>query len=553
MKLPSDSRRLTLFAQELIDQCLNDREDRRMWARQWRQLYYSGSLSGVPSKYNRCFSHVDKLSSFIFSPADVRYSLDFEGGYLGQWREKVRVGERYLNRQFNRQGCGESFAEANQISLVEGTALVKLTWGPGGKLAPWSIRPSFFGVLRPDIQELDRQEAFVHSFYVTPDAFRRMIINHPDRAELLLQVAVMGSPQSIADLAGDSYFYEMVTNGIGQLSYQGAPTGGAGRVNLAIPPAPALAPDVASDLIRLDDLWVWDDDRSDWTTIRIADPGILIEGKYRRRNLSDIKGRHPFVKVCSNPVPGSFWGRSELSVLSEPQTQINRLMDNIAMIYSLRARPPRAFSGFQGSTEEKATALLSPGGIITESAMGAKVDNLAPDLPPESLAYLDKLSDIFNEVAGFTNILSGEGEPGVRAGVHAGVLLRTSTPRLRDRALMVERQAATFGDLCLGMLKTKDPITLRTDDGSEFLMSQIPDDAACYVDSHSSSPAFVDENRQEAYSLAKAGVIDGETLLEILHPARMDMMVDRLRTRLKAEAQAAAQNPDAAKETGKKK
>lgn len=554
MKLPEDSQRLTAWSREMIDQCLVSREARRLQSRQWRQLYYTGSLTGSGSKYNRCFSHVDKLSSYIFSPADVRFSLEFEGDAQAPWDEQTKVAARYMNRKFNRSGCGETFGAANEIGLVEGCGIVKLTWGPGGRLAPWTIRPSFFGVFREDIEDLDRQEAFVHSFYITPDGFRRMISRHPDRRELELQVAMMGSPQSVADLTGDSYFHEMVTSSLGQISYTTpSSTPAYGAVGLSAPPAPMLAQDVASDLIRIDDLWVWDDDREDWTTIRVAEPGILIEGKYQRRNLSDIKGRHPFIKVCSNRVPGYFWGRSELSTLFEPQNQINKLTDNIATIFNLRAKPPRAFSGFQSITEEKARALLAPGGQITEAAIGAKVDNLAPEMPPEALMYLDKLEDIFDDVAGFTNILSGQGEPGVRAGVHAGVLLRTSTPRLRDRALMAERQCSEFGNLVLGMLQTKDATTLLAADGSEFTMKQLPDDAACSVDSHTSSPAFVDDNRQLAYALAKADAIDGETLIEMLHPPKEDVLIARHRNRQAAQAQWAKDNPAQAAEAAKKK
>lgn len=557
MKLPGGTQQLIGWAREVIEQCMVSRENRRLMSRQWRQLYYTGTVNGLPSKYNRCFSHVDKLSSYIFSPADVRFSIEFEGDSGDVWQEKVLASQRYLNRQFNRTGCGEKFAEANEISLVEGAAIVKLTWGPGGRLAPWAIRPAFFGVYREDIEDLDRQEAFVHSFYVTKEGFRRMISRHPDRRDLELQVAMMGSPTAVADVTGDSYFHEIVAGGMSPISYgnqqPASITQYASVALTAAPGAPMLAQEVASDLIRIDDLWVWDDDRGDWTTIRMAEPGILIEGRYMRRNLSDIKGRHPFVKVCSNRVPGYFWGRSELSVLFEPQHQINRLTDNIATIFNLRAKPPRAFSGFQSLTDEKARALLAPGGTITEPAIGAKVDDLAPEMPPEALTYLDKLEDIFNDVAGFTNILSGEGEPGVRAGVHAGVLLRTSTPRLRDRALMTERQCSQFGDLCLGMLQTKDAKVILAADGGEFMLSQLPADAACTVDSHSSSPAFVEDNRQMALTLAKAEAIDGETLIEMMQPPREETLKARLRARQKAEAEFAAKHPELVAEQGKKK
>jgi hypothetical protein len=555
VKLPNDGVRLAQFAKELIDQCMISREDRRIRNRLWRQLYYTGDMGAAPSKYNRCYSHVDKLSSYIFSPADVRFTLDFEGSTLPEWAPKAERAAIYLNRKFNRAGCGAVFAQANETSLVEGAAIVKLTWGPGGRLQPWHIRPSFFGVFREDIEDLDRQEAFVHSFYVTKDGFARMIANHRDRLELAARVSISMSQASAGDLTGDSYFHEIVAGGMAPISYTpGASNAGTqyGNVAITAPQTPQLAPDVAADLIRVDDLWVWNDDLEDWTTLRYVEPFLLLEGRYQKRNLSDIKGRHPFTKVSSNNLPGYFWGRSELANLYMPQNQLSRRTDNIDSIFNLRAKPPRAFSGFQSLTDEKARALLSPGGSITEQAIGAKVDDLAPEMPAEALAYLEKLEEIFDDVAGFTNILSGEGEPGVRAGVHAGTLLRTSTPRLRDRALLVEHQCGNFGNDCLGMLRTKDPMVLIADDGTKFTLDQLPADAEVTVDSHTSSPAFVDDNRQVAFALAKAEAIDGETLIEMLHPPREELLKARLRARQAEQAKFLAEHPEAAAESRKK-
>lgn len=556
MKLPSDGTRLAHWAKEIIDQCLVSQESRRLMARQWRQLFYTGSIGQVPSKYNRCYSHVDKLSSYVFSPADVRFTIEFEGDSLPEWDMKTRAGSRYVNRKFNRAGCGTAFSGSNITSLVEGAGILKLTWGSGGRIVPWQVRPTFFGVLREDVEDLDLQEAFVHCFYVTPDGFRRMVAGHNDRADLMRALPAISHQQNSADLVGDSYFHEIVTGGMAPISYTaqaGAPATQYGAVAITTPQAPMLAPEVAANLIKICDLWVWDDDRDDWTTIRFVDPLLVIEGKYRRRNLSDIKGQHPYVKVQSNMVPGNFWGLSELSKLYEPQNQINQLTNNIAAIFNLRAKPPRAFSGFQSLTEEKARALLSPGSTITEAAIGAKVDDLAPEMPPEALTYLDKLEDIFDDVAGFTNLLSGEGEPGVRAGVHAGTLLRTSTPRLRDRALLVEKQAGDFGNKVLDMLRTKDATVIRAADGSEFLLTQLPSDAMVSVDSHTSSPAFVDDNRQLTFALAKAEAIDGETMIEMLHPPRQDVLIARYRQRQEAQAKFAQEHPELAAESAKKK
>lgn len=565
MELPKDADRLVNFARELIEECLHSRDHRRALSRDFQTLFYMGSTSGTASKYNKCYTHVDKLSSYIFSAADVRFALEFDGCALPQWQEKTKAAARYVNRQFNKGDLGGAFSMANQISLVEGAAIAKLTRKNGG-LRGWPIRPVFFGVQREDLNGLDDQEAFVHSYFVTEAGFRRMIINHPDRDELLAKVSMINGPAADMEIAGGSYFREILAGGISPIGYEGSPAlPYRGSVQITAPPLPNLPPEVSAKLIQIDDLWVWNDEAKwsdqhgshtgDWTTIRYVNPGLIIEGKYQRRNLSDIPGEHPFVKVCSNEVPGYFWGRSEMAQLAQPQAQLTDRTADIDAIWRLRAKPPRAFMGVQGITDEKALALLAPGGHFADPAIGSKIENLAPEMPPEALALLDKFADIFDEVGGFTKILSGEGEAGVRAGVHAGTLLRTSTPRLRERALIVEKQCSAFATKALKMAAAKDAstITPRGDEKQAFILAEIPTDALVTVDSHTSSPAFVDDARQLAVMLAKAEAIDGESLIEMTHPQNEDFLVERYRQRQEAAAKAAAENPVAAAEAAKSK
>jgi len=564
MILPNDEAALLRFARDLIDECMHSRERRRSISAMYRQLYYTGAVNGSVSKYNRCFSHVDKLSSFIFSPADLRYTVEFDGDSLDAWQDRCEATTNFLNRKFRSSNCGRALSAGNAISLVEGAAIAKLTWGAGGKIIGWPIRPSFFGVLREDITDLSLQEAFVHSYYVTESGFRRMVQGNRDAKELVSKVTTISAPVNSNDLTGDSYFHEIITQGMGPISFTPGSSNrtGYGTVALSAPMAPYLSPEVVGKLIKVDDLWVWNDEveddlgrTGDWTTLRYVDPGILVEGKYRKRNLSDIPGEHPFVKLCSNEVEGSFWGMSEMAVLAPAQDQLTRRTNDIDSLWNLRAKPPRSFTGFNSVTEERARALLSPGGQITEQAIGAKVDNLAPEMPPEALDYLAKLEEIFDDVGGFTNILSGQGEPGVRAGVHAGTLLRTSTPRLRDRALLLENQAGEFGTKALKMFQAKEA-KVQVPDGDatkSFLLAQLPGDAMATVDSHTSSPAFVEDERQMAFSLLKAGAIDGRTLLEMVHPPREDLLKERLKQSQEAQAKWAAEHPVQAAEQAKKK
>ena len=133
--------------------------------------------------------------------------------------------------------------------------------------------------------------------------------------------------------------------------------------------------------------------------------------------------------------------------------------------------------------------------------------------------------------------MSGSGEPGVRAGVHAQTLVRTSSPHLIKQAATLERQLADCGWLALRIMQAMDALIYTTADSKiEFLLSQLPENFQVQVDSHSASPAFAEDNRQVAIALARAGAIDSEDLIHMLHPPGAELLLARLKQRQKAQA-----------------
>jgi hypothetical protein len=73
------------------------------------------------------------------------------------------------------------------------------------------------------------------------------------------------------------------------------------------------------------------------------------------------------------------------------------------------------------------------------------------------------------------------------------------------------------------------------------MLTQLAENFQVIVDSHSASPAFAEDNRQVAISLARAGAIDAEDLIHMLHPPGAELLLARLRQRKKEQAQAQAQ------------
>jgi len=116
---------------------------------------------------------------------------------------------------------------------------------------------------------------------------------------------------------------------------------------------------------------------------------------------------------------------------------------------------------------------------------------------------------------------------------------------MRDRALLVERQAGDLGEYSLKLMASKDAEVHRTEDGQEFILKQL--DALQYrttIDSHTSSPAFQEDNRNLGVMLKKLGVIDDESTLVMVHPPHEDTLTRKARAKAKAQAQMVQQHPE---------
>lgn len=487
----------------------------------------------------------------LFSPTDVRYAFEGDLALQPPDIDLLSSGARYLNREFHRCNVDMNFGQAVLWALVKGACLTKTLWGDEG-LEPWLVQPELFGVLREDIADLDRQDAFVETTYMTPSAFKRtldvgwgpyLVDPHPEREQILDEVA--DTLKNRADDAApiqDQYLMQIVVGGTGPVST--TQSGGQAMVNFSSVPKPMLSPDVARRLVRLDELWVVDSELDDYTTIRLVED-IVIEGKLQRRNLSGVKGEHPYSKVCPNEVDSYFWGMSEVAQVYKLQDLLNTQIRRLQEVTALKADPPRALIGFTGITDDKYNALRRPGGKITEDNPNAKIENLSPEVPQEILVErINATIQYFDDVAGFTPVMMGLGDQGVRSQAQAQTLTRNSSPRMRDRALAVERQAVEQGEFALKLLQAKEAEVMQTEKKQQFLLGQLPQPYRVTIDSHTSSPSFQEDTRNLAIALKRLGVIDDEDTIMLTHPPHEDMLILKARQKAEMQAKLVAQHPE---------
>jgi len=521
-----------------------------------------GTASGPGVAYNKCAEHTKTLSAHLFSPGDIRFTVTTNKSAAPQDRANCNVAGSVLSRDFRRRGGGLQFSQGVTWAIVKGKTILKEIWGHDG-VEYHLIQPEMMGVLREDLDSLDQQEAFFHSTYLTPSAIKRLLVNNPRGDEILAQVRDNAKPEATDPTARDDYFKELIVGGLNPVSLTPVNNPAGGIVHWQDGPQPQLPPTVKTGLIRLDELWVLDDERSDWSTIQLLGDETVLEGGIQRSNLTGIEGEHPFREICPNPVPGYFWGRSEFADLYLCQDAISERMAGIQRMLRLQENPNHFFKGFAGNIDERMATFDKPGGWITEDNPTADIKSLAPDLPQDVFETLNALIQYFDDMAGMKNVSQGRGESGVRSQGHAETLVRMATPRLRNRALIVEHQLEAVGDLHLRLLQRHDatpyrapvkpdkhgPGLLRLVDAdpagdAEFILSQLPEDAQVEVDSHSASPAFSDENLQKAAELFKAGAIGPVDLIRLTHPPHEDSLIAAAEERAEMEAEMMKNHPE---------
>jgi hypothetical protein len=540
LRIPKKDGFLELWIKELIDECMASSQERGMVYTRAAQYYYQGAMDSRASIYNKTKPFVDKLAGFLMQPTDVRFQLVYDSGEEEDVLDRAQLVGEKLSTDYRQTDADVTFSEAVVWALINGCQLLKVTPdGDGGSFKMGPVHPQNFGVLSETTIHLDEQEAFCHTSFPTMSRLRSMLADHPRYDEIFERIA--SERPTSKDEEEPTYFHQMVVGGLQPLGDVGdAPSSAAGIVNVFPIPTPWRPNRRFAPTVRHCEVWIRDRDREgDWTTIQVIYPDIVIEGDTTRRNLSRIPGKTPFVKVQGQQTPGYFWGRSVIADVQMLQDLLNKRLRDIKVMWDRNVNAPQVFSGFTSITEEQYYKIINEGGFLNDPNPNAKATKLLEPPPANYLQELEFIFGLFDEASGFSPIMSGQGESGVRAGVHAQTLVRTSSPHLIDQAARIERQLADTGYLALRVMQAMDALVYKTETGTEFLLSQLPDGFQVQVDSHSASPAFAEDNRQVAIALARAGAIDSEDLIHMLHPPGAELLLARLRERQKAQAAAA--------------
>jgi hypothetical protein len=530
MRIPTDPVDREIFYLDLIQKCLVSREERKPDYASLRSWYLFGNgPDQSPAIFNKIFPHIDQLTSFLYSAETTRFSINTGAAVPDSEQVKVPTLTRALNDEWLNSNADQVFSTAVTWALAYNTTFVKLVINNG--IHPYMVEPSCIGVLREDTPYSDRQEAFVQTYYITKSELYDRLYSHPKRESI------------VARVTSTQHERTEVANGIERIILSQSNPTMYGNVNLDLSGMNRYSATVAEETVEMTELWVWNDDTKDYQVVTKADPDVII---YDRAGESVfLKGELPFVQVCPNPLYDYYWGGSEVQRMVFLQELRNKRMTEILDLLSKQVSPPTALIGFTGILDEKNFALNRAGGLLSTDMPNAKVEKMAPVIPPDLFKEIDKIDAMFEEVSGIGNVLQGKGEAGVRSSGHASQLARLGSSRAKKRALVIEDSLEKLATLYLKCMQVYDPTHFKDMDGRPFIAEQFTKDFVVKVDAHSNSPIFMEDMRQLAFNLYEAKVIDKESLLDLLEPPMKQLLKDRLKKMEEKEAAAAEQKQQA--------
>ena len=540
--IPTGEQKLIPFANELIETCRISQGARAAYYRLLNTIAETGTYSGNKSLINMMNAHLERTSSHMFSPVELKFAIDYDNEYSLKEIKRGEVIGKHLTRQWEKTSTDTLFGRGVFEGLKYGAAFMK-QWPTMEMERPHYhkklVMPWNFGVYREDENDIDNQEVLCETSTLTmPEVWQR-IWNFPNAERLYNQIGSHAQSGSIGD-SPDSFFHQVLSTSQIQTGVAGAtrPLPG-GIVQLNNDPNYAImGPTVGAPVVKLHELWIKGEE--DYVTIQMIEPDILVS-RFKLSNLLIPGSRmQPYRPIQPNPVSNWFWGRSELVDLIEPQGLLSQWADDIKRLFGLQIDKVLAFSGENNITDEIYAQFRVAGFLNTGT--GGKVEDLTPKMPPEAMQMLKFCIEMINMLGSFPEIMQGKGESGVRAGTHANTLLKTASPTLRDRALLVERQCAVCADLTLAMMEAKEDrkfwVTADkpTDfEETSFMITDLPEDWRVTVDSHSSSPIFSDESQQLIFQLRKTGDVDGEYTIDNLPLPNKEAAKASLKARQKAK------------------
>ena len=261
-----------MLYREVINRCRESREERRDKYNVWRQYYLFGSgLTGNREGIiNKIYPHIDQITAFMYSQETTRFNVNLGASVSDLEIPKLPILNRAVNDQWNNSNADIVFGQALLWSFVYGSTFVKTIWR-GDMPESFVIEPHNLSVLREDVTQLSRQEAYEHSYWITRSQLENELASHPSSSEIMKDITASAKESA------------STTPGMDRIMTAAYSPNMVGSVNTDLSTITNLyIPKVAEPMIEMTELWVRDDDLGDWRTVTLAENSIVV---YDRENI----------------------------------------------------------------------------------------------------------------------------------------------------------------------------------------------------------------------------------------------------------------------------
>jgi hypothetical protein len=527
---------------ELLQHCEVSREARRANAQTLKSWYDFGTETGLPATNNKLRSHLARLASFCWSPDTVRFGIHIPAASRGPWLAAASMARDEFRQTWAYSGADLSVSLAFEWSLVYGGHPLKVRPDPLQGFALDAIDPWDFGVTRED-QDLDDQDAMAHWYTMSYPQFLRWVRGHP-REEQLTRLA----DERKATPPSASPNSPLIATGVtGMFPSSSVSTVLPGDMPDAVYTQDAQ---VREPVLYFADTWqrrIYETPEGtyeDWrvATVFATDATPLVVRRnpilpWTKAPSGTLAGEHPFALLVPTPARNYCWGRSALLDLMALQTWREDQISDMRQVMKRQLKPSKMLFGVANG-DEALRALDTPSGSYASPDPGGKLDVVPANVSQEAFGLLSTIDRAFEDASGIPPLIAqGEQPGGVRANSQLLSLAGIGAGRIRHTALQLEAALSRVATLAFRVMQRQDDQTYVAEDGTRFLLAQLPPGTSLQVSAHSASPIFAEQTQAKAEELLKAGAIGPATFAELVDPPNREEIKEEARRLATAKAQ----------------
>lgn len=489
---------------DIVWTCKMGQGQRSAFYNECQDFYLKGGTEGMGARANKIKPVINRQAAFLYAPETIKFWVDASAEEDSETTYKRTDGvAQAISMAWKDTKLDTKFGRAVKYSRVNGCSIMamlpRMRTDRKVDIVTYYVHPKYFGVYRPDVPELEDQQAVTLMSYFVMEEIERRLSLHPDKNRIMTEL-------STADK--DSPIGEDVIEGISPGSQQysaGYYKRDTGAYN-AIQTVPYYG---------FTDVYAFDDNLGDWRVFTVTGNCIVWDRPIERIG---VPGMLPFVKVCAEEHPEYFWGISLVDDLKKLQNWYGDRMEDMDNLIQQILDPPTAAMGLGQSFEEKLAAFRRPGGKISSPNATGSIQEFVPKMPEEVFEFVSGIDSLLMDASNMRPSMFGKQEPGTRTEGMAASMLRVAGAEMRLMGLEIETQAQACAQILFRYLRRYSAEKIVDDDGKLFRLAEFPDDVRVRVDGHSSNPLFIEDNSQLAMGLMRAGAITQETLVRMLSP-----------------------------------